>query len=197
MGNLDSKDLVKKLRDKTGGGIVDVKKALEESKGDEEKAIEILRKKGEKIAVKKQDRQMREGIIAFYSHSNNKMAALVEITCETDFVAKTQEFQEMGREIAMQVVAMDPEYLFPEDIPQDVLEKEKDIMQEQLKKEGKPKKMWDKIIEGKLNKYYAEVCLLKQLFIKDDKKTIEKLVTEKIAKLGENIKVVRFVIYSL
>lgn len=192
-----SADLIKKLREKTGGGIVDVKKALEESKGNEEKAIEILRKKGEKIAVKKKDRQMREGIIASYVHTNHKAASLVEITCETDFVAKNEEFKKLGKDIAMQVVAMEPEYLSPEEVPAEVLEKEKEIMREHLKKEGKPEKIWAKIIEGKLNKYYQEICLLKQPFIKDDKKTIEKLITEKIAKLGENIKVVRFIKFCL
>lgn len=192
-----SADLIKKLREKTGGGIVEVKKALEESGGNEEQAIEILRKKGEKIALKKQAREMREGIIACYSHSNYKAAALVEITCETDFVAKNEEFRQMGKEIAMQVVAMEPQYLSPEEVPAEVLEKEKEIILEQLKKEGKPEKMRDKITEGKLKKFYEETCLLKQPFIKDDKKTIEKMVMEKIAKLGENVKITRFIKFSL
>jgi len=190
-------ELVKKLREKTGAGIVDVKEALEESKGDEEKAIEILRKKGEAIAQKKQDREISQGMIACYVHSDNKAAALVQLNCETDFVARNDEFKQLGRDLAMQVVAMNPQYLSPEEIPQEVIEKEREIILEQLKDEKKPKEVLEKIVEGKLNKFFEEVCLLKQKFIKDDKKKIEDLLTEKIAKIGENIKISRFVRFSL
>jgi len=189
--------LIKELRDKTGAGIVDVKKALEETKGDAEKAVEVLRKKGEEIAAKKQVREISQGMIASYVHNDNKSAALVELNCETDFVAKNEEFKELGKNIAMQVVAMDPQYVTPEEVPEDVLEKEKDIIKEQLEKEKKPAEIIDKIIKGKINKFYEQVCLLKQDYIKDDKKKIEDLITEKVAKLGENIKVSRFVKFSL
>ncbi|MDZ7798509.1 MAG: translation elongation factor Ts [Patescibacteria group bacterium] len=193
---IDNK-LIKELREKTGAGIVDVKKALEETKGDAKKAIEALRKKGEEIAAKKQTREISQGMIACYVHNDNKSASLVELNCETDFVAKNKEFKELGKNLAMQVVAMDPQYLSPENVPDEVLDKEKEIIKEQLEKENKPAEIIDKIVKGKINKFYEEVCLLKQSYIKEDKKKIEDLITEKIAKLGENIKVSRFVKYSL
>lgn len=190
-------DLIKQLREKTGAGVVNVKEALEESAGDEKKAIEILRKKGEKIALKKQERKTGQGLVVSYVHSNNTVAALVALTCETDFVARNKEFKDLAHDLALQVAAMSPSYLEPSEIPEEVIKKEKEIMLAQLKKEGKPEKIWDNIVAGKLNKFYQEVCLLKQPFIKDDKKTIETLVKEKIAVLGENIKVKKFVSLSL
>jgi elongation factor Ts len=188
---------IKEIREKTGAGVMEIKKALSESAGDEKEAIDILRKSGQKIAAKKQNRGTNQGLIGTYVHSNGKVAALVEVTCETDFVAMNSEFKELAHDLAMQVAAANPLYLKPEDVPEDVLEKEKEIARESLKKEGKPKEIIEKIIQGKLDKFYSEVCLLKQLFIKDDKNTVEQLVTEKIAKLGENIQVKRFVYFSI
>lgn len=190
-------DLIKELREKTGAGVVDIKKALEESEGVKEQAIEILRKKGEKIALKKEGRPTDQGLVVSYVHGNHRVAALVALTCETDFVARNQEFKNLAHEIALQVAAMSPLYLSPEEVPAEILDKEKEIMREQLKREGRPEKIWDKIIQGKLDKYYEEVCLLKQPYIKEEKKTIEKLIKEKIILLGENIRVKSFVRLSL
>lgn len=187
---------IQKLRQQTGVGIVDCKKALEESAGNLEKAIEILRKKGEKVAAKKQNREMKNGLIEAYIHAGGKVGAMIELTCETDFVAKNDEFKELAHNIAMQVAATNPSYLQPEDIPDEVIEKEKNIFKEQIKSD-KPQDILEKIIQGKLEKYFQEVCLLKQPFIKDGDITIEKLITNKIAKIGENIKIKRFVRFSL
>lgn len=187
-----SASLVKELRDKTGAGMMDAKSALEEAGGDMEKAIEILRKKGQKIAAKKADRVMNEGAIGVYLHSNGKVAAFVAVTCETDFVARNDDFKKFVNDLAMQVAAMNPKYLSPEDVPEEVKNKEKEIYREELKDQGKPENVIEKIIEGKLEKFYEENCLLKQPFIKDDKLTIEKWLTENIAKIGENIKIKSF-----
>jgi len=187
-----SASLVKELRDKTGAGMMDAKSALEEAGGDMEKAVEILRKKGQKIAAKKADRAMNEGAIGVYLHSNGKVAAFVAVTCETDFVARNDDFKNFVNDLAMQVAAMNPKYLSPEDVPEEVKEKEKEIYREELKEQGKPEDVIEKIIEGKLEKYYQENCLLKQPFIKDDKLTIEKWLTENIAKIGENLKIKSF-----
>lgn len=197
-------DQIKKLRQQTGAGISDCQKALKEANGQFDKAIEILRKKGQKIALTKQSRVMKNGIIDAYIHSNKKIGVLVEITCETDFVAKNKEFQKFAHDIAMQIAATNPQWIAPEDVPADVIEKEKEIYREELEKimstdrrKKKPEAVVKKIIEGKLNKFYQEVCLLKQPFIKDDKITIEGLLNQKISQIGENIKIQRFVRYSL
>ncbi len=187
-----SASLVKELRDKTGAGMMDAKSALEEAGGDMEKAVEILRKKGQKIAAKKADRAMNEGAIGVYLHSNGKIAAFVAVTCETDFVARNDDFKKFVNDLAMQVAAMNPKYLSPEDVPEEVKNKEKEIYREELKDQGKPENVIEKIIEGKLEKFYEENCLLKQPFIKDDKLTIEKWLTDNIAKIGENIKIKTF-----
>jgi len=188
---IDTK-LIKQLREKTGAGIMDVKEALAEFNGDVDKALESLRKKGQKIAATKQDRQTKEGLIGYYVHANGKIAALVAVACETDFVARTDDFKNLVHDLAMQVAATNPLYLSPNEVPAGVINKEKEIYSEQLKKEGKPEKVLDKIVDGKLAKYYQEVCLLKQLFIKDDKRSIEQLLQEVIAKLGENIQIKEF-----
>ncbi len=185
-------DLITKLRNQTGAGVADCKEALEETNGDLDKAIEILRKKGAKIANKRADKEASEGIIYAYIHANNKIGALVELNCETDFVAKNEEFKNLANDLAMQITAQNPLYLSPEDIPADVLNKEKDLLKDQLLAEGKPENMFDKIMEGKLEKWYEEVCLLKQPFIKNEDITIEDLINEKIASLGEKIKVGSF-----
>jgi len=191
---------IKQLREKTGAGVADCQKALQESGGDFDKAVEVLRRKGERVAFAKQSRVMKEGIVEAYIHSNKKIGAMVELTCETDFVARNQEFQQLAHDLAMQVAAANPQWLKPEDIPNEILEKEKKIYQEEISVRGgkdKSAAVKEKIIEGKLNKFYSEVCLIKQPFIKDDKITIEQLIVEKIAKLGENIKIRNFIRFSL
>ncbi|MBW2646905.1 MAG: elongation factor Ts [Deltaproteobacteria bacterium] len=180
---------IQQFREMTGAGIMDAKKALEESGGDVGKAIEYLKKQGQKVAAKKQERETKEGFIGSYVHTNGKVATLVALACESDFVANTDDFHQLAHDLAMQVAATDPQYVSPNEIPEDVIAKEREIFEEQLKKENRPEKIWEKIITGKLKKFYEESCLLKQPFIKEDKKTIEQLVNEKVLKLGENIQI--------
>lgn len=189
--------LVKQLREKTGVSMIECQRAIEEANGDLVKAEELLRKKGQKIVDKKVGRATNAGIIGVYLHSNEKVAGLVEINCETDFVARNAEFKELAHDIAMQIVAAYPNYLTPEDVPVDILDKEKEIYAEELKKEKKPEAVVNKILEGKLAKFFEAQCLMKQRFIKDDKLTIEDLVKAKIAKLGENMKVKKFVRFEI
>lgn len=189
---LDTKAITK-LRQATGAGLVDVKDALEEAGGDEEKAIEILRKKGASKAAKKMaERTTGEGLVHSYIHTNGKVGAMVQIQCETDFVARNEDFKALANDIAMHITAAAPLYIAPADVPTEVVAKEKEIYSEQLKTEGKPEDMIEKILEGKIDKYYQEVCLLKQPFIKDDEVTIEKLLEEAIAKMGEKIEIINF-----
>lgn len=189
--------IVKKLREQTGAGVLNCRKALEEADGDLDKAVEIIKKSGKKIVAKKQDRATNAGLIEAYIHGEGRIGVLVELLCETDFVARNPEFKNLAHDIAMQVAAMSPEYVSPEDVPQEVITKEKEIYEQQLKDENKPDEVIEKIIEGKLNKFYEEVCLLNQKFIKDDKKIVKDLVEEVLAKLKENIKIKRFVRFSL
>ncbi|MDO8581835.1 MAG: translation elongation factor Ts [bacterium] len=189
--------LITQLRTKTGAGIVDCKEALTEANGDLVKAEEILRKKGLKTVAKKAGRSAKEGVITSYIHAGGKVGVLLELNCETDFVARNEEFQGLAKDLSMHIAASAPEYLKPEDVPAAVLEKEKEILRAQLKAEKKPEAMMDKIIEGKLAKFYEEHCLLKQVFIKDETKKIEGLIQEKISKTGENIEVKRFTRYML
>lgn len=188
---------VKALREKTGAGIVDVKKALDEAGDDEVKAIEILRKRGQDKALKKSDRETREGIVVSYVHSNRRVGALVKLYCETDFVARNEEFQTLGYDIAMHITAASPRYLKPEDVPTEVVEAEKAIWREQLAEEGKPADLVEKILLGKEQKFRNEVALLTQPFVKDPEKTINALLTEKIHKIGENIQIGDFVRYEM
>jgi len=188
---------VKELREKTGAGMMDCKKALEASGGDTEKAMAWLREKGLAKAQKRAGKTTAEGWIGSYIHSNGKIGVMVEIKCETDFVAKSERFQELAKDIAMQIAATNPLCLTPEDIPQDILAKEKEIYLNQAKEEGKPEHIAEKIVEGRLKKYYKEVCLLEQPFIKDDSKTIADLINETVAVLGENIQIGRFVRLAL
>lgn len=190
-------NLVKKLREKTGAGMVNCQKALEETNGNLEKAEEILRKKGQKIAAAKSERITKAGLIGVYLHSNEKIAAMVEVSCETDFVARNKEFKELAHDLAMQVAAANPSYLKPEDVPKEVLEKEKEIYREEMAKEKKPPQILEKIIAGKLEKFFENICLLKQPFIKDQNIKIEDLIKSKIAKLGENIQVKRFIRFEI
>ena len=177
--------------------MMKVKEALKEAKGNTEKAIEILRKKGAEIAAEKSSREAKEGVIASYVHNNNKIGVLVELSCETDFVARNEEFQQVGKNIAMQVAAMNPMALTPEEIDAKVLEKEKEIFAEQLKGEKKPDDVKEKILEGKLKKFKEENSLLTQKFIKDEKKTIADLITDLVGKLKENIQLKRFVRFEV
>ena len=185
-------EMVKELREKTGAGVNDCKKALAETGGDMGKAVDYLREKGIASAAKKSDRTAKEGLVYSYIHSNNKLGAMLEINCETDFVARTDDFQELAKEIAMQIAAMSPQYVKREDVPAEVIEKEKEIYRSQTKDSGKPALVIEKIVEGKLDKFYKDTCLIEQAYVKDDKKTIESIIKEKIAKLGENIVVKRF-----
>jgi elongation factor Ts len=188
---------VKELRDRTGLGMMECKSALKESRGDVDKAINILRKKGFSRAQNKMSRDTAEGIIGSYIHMNGKIGVLVEVNCESDFVARNEEFQEMVKNIAMHIAAANPKYVSPEEIPQDVLNEEKEIFREQFKDSNKPPEIVDKIVLGKLNKFYEEVCLLDQKYIKDDKVSIKEYVASFIAKFGENIRVKRFARFFL
>ncbi len=187
-----SADLIKELRERTGAGILDCKKALEKTGGDIEKAVEELRKMGIAKADKKLSRETKEGLIEAYIHPGAKLGVLVELNCETDFVANTKEFKELAHNIAMQIAAQAPSFVKREDIPQEVIEKEKEIYREQLKNSGKPEQVIEKIVEGKLEKFYEEACLYEQAYIKDPSITVEELIKSHIAKFGENIRVKRF-----
>ncbi len=189
--------LVKELRDKTGVSFGKCKEALVETGGDLAKAEDFLKKQGAKIAAKKADRQTSQGLVEAYIHASGKIGVLVELLCETDFVARNETFKEMSHDIAMHIAAMDPRYTGREDVPEEVLSKEKGIFKEQVKSEGKPAEVADKIVEGKMDKYLAEICLLEQPFIKDPSLTIGKVIEEKITKLGENIKIGKFVRFSI
>ena len=189
--------LVKELREKTGAGILDCQKALVEAGNDIERAIEHLRQKGLAAAQKKAGRETNEGLIAAYVHPGNRIGVLVEVNCETDFVARNEEFQSFIKDIALQVAASSPSFVKREDVPARLLEKEQSIYQAQAKEMGKPAAAWPKIIEGKLEKFYQESCLLEQVFIKDPTVTIKDLLAQKIAKIGENITIRRFTRYQL
>ncbi|MFC1638930.1 translation elongation factor Ts [Patescibacteria group bacterium] len=188
---------ISQLRAHTGAGMVDCKKALDESGGELQAAVEILRKKGIAKADKKGERSVKEGLVHAYIHGDGQVGALVEVLCETDFVARNEQFQEFVHDIAMQVTAANPLYLSAEEIPAEVIEKERELAAEEFAGSGKPQEVIDKIIEGKLGKYYEDVCLLNQRFIKDEDLTIERLVKETIAKIGENIQIKRFVRFAL
>lgn len=183
---------VKELREKTGAGIMDCKRALAESECDIDRAITFLREKGLAAAQKKAGRATSEGLVVPYIHAGGKLGVLVEINCETDFVAKTEDFQNLARDIAMHVAAMSPEYVSREDVPEEVISKEKDIYKAQAKESGKPEKVLEKIAEGKLEKFFKENCLLEQPFVKNTDVTIEDLLKGIIAKLGENMQIERF-----
>jgi len=189
--------MVKELREKTGTGMMDCKNALVAAGGDFEKAIDILRKKGLSAATKRSSKAAKDGTIISYIHMGGRIGVLVEINCETDFVAKTENFQTMAKDVAMHIAASNPLYLCPDEIPADVLEREKEIYRSQLREEKKPEKIWEKIIEGKLNKFYEDVCLTKQKFIKDTDINVETLVNNMIAKTGENIVIRRFARFQL
>jgi elongation factor Ts len=188
---------VKDLRQRTGAGIIDCKAALQEAKGDMDGAIEYLRRKGLATAAKKAGRIAADGLVASYIHAGGKMGVLVEINCETDFVAKTEDFQAFVKNMAMQIAAANPQYIRREDIPPDVLEKERRIYRSQALDAGKPEKVIDKIVEGKVERFYSEVCLLEQTYIKDSDLTVKEVLDAIIAKIGENIAIRRFARFQL
>ena len=192
-----SSAMVKELRVKTGAGMMDCKEALAAVEGDFEQAIDFLRKKGLSAATKRSSKAAKDGAVSSYIHMGGKIGVMVEINCETDFVAKTADFQTMGKDIAMHIAASNPIYVRPDELPEDALNREKEIYKSQLREEGKPEKIWDKIIEGKLKKYYEDVCLTEQKFVKNTDITVGTLVSNMIAKTGENIIIRRFARFQL
>lgn len=186
-------EMVKQLRERTGAGMMDCKKALTETDGNVDKAIEFLREKGLAAAAKRAGRIAAEGLVESYIHGNGRIGVLVEVNIETDFAAVNDDFKQLVKDIAMQIAAAKPEYVRKEEVPTDVLETEMNILRAQARNEGKPEKIIDKMVEGRIEKFYKEICLLEQPWIKDTDKTIKQLVTEKIAAIGENINVRRFV----
>ena len=192
-----SAQLVKQLRERTGAGMMECKTALVESNGDLAGAEVVLRKKGIASASKKSARTTKQGVIGTYIHQGSQLGVLIEVNCESDFVARTDDFQELVKDLAMQVAAADPQFIRREDVTQAALDREKDIQRGRELQEGKPEKMVDKIIEGRMNKFYEEICLMEQPFIRDNATTIGDLVKAKIAKLGENIAVSRFVRFKV
>ncbi|MGI6538756.1 MAG: translation elongation factor Ts [Caldicoprobacterales bacterium] len=188
---------VKELRELTGVGMMDCKRALQETNGDIDKAVELLREKGLSAAAKKAGRIAAEGVVDSYIHLGGKIGVLVEVNCETDFVAKTAEFKSFVKDIAMHIAATNPLYLTREDVPEDVIAKEKELLRAQALHEGKPEKIVDRIVEGRLEKFYKENCLMEQPFVKDPDKTIENLVNEQIATIGEKITIRRYVRYQM
>ena len=187
-----SAQLVKQLRDRTGAGMMECKKALAETGGDIDKAVDHLRKKGIAAADKKAARSTKQGVVASYIHPGAQLGVLIEVNCESDFVARTEDFQELVHDLAMQIAAADPKFVRKEDVTAEALDKEKEIQRGRALQEGKPEKMVDKIVEGRMNKFYEEVCLYEQPYIKENSTTIGDLIKAKIAKLGENISVSRF-----
>lgn len=185
-------EMVKELRAATGVGILDCRKALEAANGDFQKAVDFLREKGMATAAKRADREASQGIIELYSHGNGRVGVMVEVNCETDFVARSETFRKFAHEIALQIAAAAPLYIRPEEIPADVLEHEANIARARAQEEGKPENMLDRIVEGRLEKFKDEVCLLRQLYIRDEKTPVEKLLLEQIAAIGENIVIRRF-----
>ena len=190
-------EMVKQLREKTGAGMMDCKKALLEVKGDMDKALEFLRKKGLATAQKRAGRAMTEGTVQSYIHMTGKLGVLVEVNCETDFVAKNEDFKEFSKNIAMHIAASNPLGIKPEDIPEEIVENEKDIYRAQARDMGKPDNILDKIVDGKLKKFYQENCLLDQPFVRDPDISVADLMNELIAKIGENITIKRFVRYQI
>ena len=188
---------IKALRERTGAGIVDVKKALEEANGDEEGAIKILRERGAAKAVKKTDREAKEGFIGSYIHTNGKVGSLVKLYCETDFVARNDDFKTLARDIAMHVAAMNPSVVRPEDVPEETISKEREVWVEQVRQDGKPESIAEKILAGKEKKFREETALLTQSFVKDPEVTVETLISTNVQKMGENIQVGSFVRFEI
>jgi len=189
--------LVKDLRDRTGIGVMECKKALTEADGDIEKAITVLRKKGFARAKDKMSREVKDGLVGSYIHLNGKIGVLVEVNCESDFVARNEEFKELVKNISLHIAATDPTYVSSEEIPAGIMDEEKEIIRDQFKDSNKPPEIVDKIVDGKLKKFFEEVCLIDQPFVKDDKTTVGKLVSSYIVKFGENIQINRFARFEI
>lgn len=189
--------MIKELRETTGAGVLDCKKALQETEGNIEKAVELLREKGLAAAAKKSGRIAAEGIVESYIHLGGKIGVLVEVNCETDFVAKNDDFKSFVRDIAMHIAASNPLYISKEDVPKEVIDQERSILKAQALNEGKPEKVVEKMVEGRLKKFYQEICLLEQAFVKDPDKTVDQMVKEKISIIGENIKIRRFARFQM
>ncbi|RME05896.1 MAG: translation elongation factor Ts [Anaerolineae bacterium] len=194
--SITSKD-IKALREQTGAGFMDCKKALEDSNGDFEKAVEFLRKKGLAQAAKRAEREASEGVLELYNHGDGRVGVMVEVNCETDFVARSEKFREFAHEIALQIAAMSPRWVSEDEIPPEVLEKEREIARERALQEGKPEKVLDRIVEGRVEKFKDQFVLLRQPYIRDDKITIQQYLHENIASIGENIVIRRFVRWAL
>jgi elongation factor Ts len=192
-----SAEMVKELREATGSGIMDCKRVLAEAEGDFDKAVDLLRKKGLAKAAKRAGRSTSEGMICSYIHTGAKLGVLVEINCESDFVAKTEDFQTFAKNIAMHIAAANPAGLNPEDVDPKIIEKEREIYRAQMLEEGKPENMIDKIVDGKVEKFYKDVCLMSQQYVKDPQKTITEVLKETIGKIGENIQIKRFVRFKI
>jgi elongation factor Ts len=189
--------MVKELREATGAGVLEAKKALEAHNGDFDKAADLLREKGAARAAKRSDRAANEGIVELYAHPGNRVGVILELNCETDFVARNDQFRELAHELALHVAAMSPRYLAVEDVPQDELHRELDVLRNQALAEGKPEAIVEKIVNGRLQKFYEEFCLMEQPFVKDDSVKIKDMVTEAIRTTGENIRIRRFARYEL
>ncbi len=192
-----SAEMVKELREATGSGIMDCKRVLAEAEGDFDKAVDLLRKKGLAKAAKRAGRSTSEGMICSYIHTGAKLGVLVEINCESDFVAKTEDFQTFAKNIAMHIAAANPAGLNPEDVDPKIIEKEREIYRAQMLEEGKPENIIDKIVDGKVEKFYKDVCLMSQQYVKDPQKTITEVLKETISKIGENIQIKRFVRFKI
>lgn len=186
------RSLIQELRDRTGLGLMDCRKALEETNGDIEAAVEILRKKGASVAAKRSDKSTAEGIVVSYIHPGDQIGVLIELSCETDFVARTEAMRQLANDLCLHIAALKPLYLEPSEVDEKFLEHERSILKEQLANSGKPEKMLAQIVEGKINKLYSEICLLQQTFVKNDQLTVDEAIKQVVAKTGESIKVRRF-----
>lgn len=189
--------MVKELREATGAGVLEAKKALEANNGDFEKAVDALREKGLARAAKRAGREASEGVIELYAHPGNRVGVMLELNCETDFVARNELFQNLAHDLALHIAAMQPRYMQPEDVPEDELNRELDVLRAQAAAEGKPANVVEKIVAGRVNKFYEETCLLEQPFVKDEKVKVKDLITDAISALGENVIIRRFVRYEL
>jgi elongation factor Ts len=189
--------MVKELRDATGAGVLEAKKALEAANGDFDKAVDTLREKGAARAAKRADREASEGVIELYSHPGSRMGVILELNCETDFVARNEDFQNLAHDLALHIAALNPQYLEPDDVPQEVLDRELDVLRNQALAEGKPAEIVEKVVSGRVRKFYEEFCLMEQPFVKNDKLKVKDLVTDAIRKTGENIIIRRFARYEL
>ncbi|MEM7335165.1 MAG: translation elongation factor Ts [Chloroflexota bacterium] len=189
--------MVKELRQATGAGVLDAKKALEATDGDFDKAVDLLREKGAARAAKRAGRDATEGIIEMYAHPGNRVGVILELNCETDFVARNEQFKTLAHDLALHIAAMSPRYLSSEEVPQDEVEREVEVLKSQALAEGKPENIVEKIVQGRISKFYEEICLLEQGFVKDDKVKIKDMITNAISTIGENIKIRRFNRYEL